>query len=855
MFSPNDLKILLMTTSNLFPLPNRYRITFLLSVIFFLCVSALPLSAQGWEKYYGGNAEDIGEAIIATSDWGFLVVGNTQSFPTSPGDQGVNVYALKVDVDGDVVWQQVYNTAFYDRAKAIVEFEPQRYMIAAEASAASQQGPFVLNLLEINERGALIETFNYAIDGVPNLRTNDMVGTSDGGFLVVGFADYYAEKDDDIAILKISPSMELEWHRIIDAGSNARANAVALIEDGYVITGQVDSEISPPAAFGDDIITMRLDSAGEVVWDRRMGTSQNDEGKGVIVDGDGNIVLTGFLDKDLGVWKFDEDGVPLDSLLFNSFGNGNVGEALVETDEGYVVAGYTEVDDFDLNQLMVGLDQELNLLWSADNGDPGSADIVFDIVKAKPGGYATAGWSGVDILFDTELSIIRTDNRGQVISNMIRGQVFHDIDLACDLDPGEPRLSGWLVRATGEAGTYFGISGENGSFEIRVDSGSYVVETLNRNDYWESCFLGGVNVGFNQVYDTVRVNFPLKAKYLDCPFMDVDISTPFLSNCTDIEYTVNYSNQGTGDTNGEARVDVELDPALTFQSATLPFTFTDGIYSFELGNIPYNTGGSFQIVASMDCDSIVVGQSALVSAVIYPDTVCTPVDPGWNGASVAVDGLCENEENVTFRLSNTGNAAMVSAKSYFIVEEDLMFLTNDFDLDEDQDSTIVLPATGATYRIIAEQVDGHPGSNFPTLAVEGCGTDEDGGYSVGYVTQWPENDRDKAVSIHVDEILETAPDAALTAHPAGWQDSLITAETELTYRVYFRNITQDSSLRVVVRDTLPAELDLSTLRFGASSHPATFDVYEDGVIKATFENWSCPKMEAHHLTTPSLNTT
>lgn len=829
-----------MTTSNFFALPNRYRMTLLLSVMFFLCVGVTSSLAQGWERYYGGNAEDIGEAMIATSDWGFLVVGNTQSFPTPPGDQGVNVYAIKVDVDGDVVWQQVYNTAFYDRAKAIVEFEPQRYMIAAEASAASQQGPFVLNLLEINERGALIDTFIYAINEVPNLRTNDMIGTSDGGFLVVGFADYYAEKDDDIVVLKINASMELEWYRIIDAGPNARANAVALLEDGYVVTGQVDSEVPPPAAFGDDIITIRLDSAGEVVWERKIGSDQNDEGKGIIVDDNNNIVLTGFLDTDLGVWKYDEDGVQLDSFLFNDFGNGNVGEAISQTDEGYVVVGYTEVDGSDLNQLMIGLTPDLDPLWSADNGDPSSADIVFDVVKARPSGYATAGWSGVDILFDTELSIIRTDDQGQVISNVIRGQVFHDIDLACDLDPGEPRLSGWLVRATGPAGTYFGVSDQNGAYEMRVDSGSYLVETLNRNDYWESCFLGGINVGFNQIYDTVSVNFPLKAKYIDCPFMDVDVSTPFLSNCTDIEYTVSYSNAGTGDTNGEARVEVELDPALTFQSASLPFTFADGIYSFELGNVPYNSGGAFKINTALDCDSIVVDQSALVSAVIFPDTVCTPADPGWSGASVSVDGLCENEENVTFRLSNTGNAAMVSAKSYFIVEEDLMFLTNGFDLDEGQDSTIVLPATGATYRIIAEQVEGHPGSNFPTRVVEGCGTDEDGGYSVGYATQWPENDADRAVSIHVDEVLGTMPDVAITGHPKGWKDSLITAETELTYRIFFRNITQDSILRVVVRDTLPEALDFSTIRFGASSHPATFDIYDNGVIKATFDNLELP---------------
>lgn len=840
MFSPNGLNNSLMTTSNFFFSLNRYRTALLLSVMFFFCIGAPPAIAQGWERYYGGNKEDIGEALLSTSDWGFLVVGNTQSFGQPGGDQGVNVYALKVDVDGDLVWQRAYNTAFYDRAKAVVEIEANRYVLAAEASDASQQGPFGLMLLEIDERGVLLDTFSFSLDEVPNLRINDMILAPDGGLLVAGFADYYAEKDDDMVIMKISADMELEWHRILDVGVNDRANAIAVIDGGYVVTGQVDSEVEPPAAFGDDIVTLRMDEAGAIVWQRKLASDQNDEGNDILVDNDGNIVITGFIDADLILWKYDQGGESVDSLRYSMFGSGNAGEALISLEEGYVVAGITEVDESNLNQLLLEVDQSFNVLWSASNGDVESSDITFDIVKSKSGGYATAGYSGVDILFDPQLSLMKTDEQGQIVSNVIRGQVFHDIDVACDLDPGEPRLSGWLVRATGDEKTYFATTNEVGVFEMRVGLGSYVVEALPRNDYWESCFPGGVNVGFNQIYDTVGVNFPLKAKYIDCPLMEVDISTPWISNCTDIEYTVNYSNQGTGGTDGEASVEVELDPALSFQSASLPFSFANDTYTFELGNVPYNTEGSFTIQTFMDCDSIVEDQSGLVTARIFPDTLCSPADPGWNGASVSVDGLCEGDETVTFRLSNTGNAAMVSAKSYFIVEEDLMFLTNGFDLDEEQDTTILLPANGSTYRIIAEQVDGHPGNSFPTRAVEGCGTDEEGGYSVGYVTQWPENDGDQAVSIHVDEVLADVPDVAMVAHPKGWQDSLISAQMALTYRVFFRNITQDSVLRVVVRDTLPAGLDISTLEFGASSHPATYDIYENGVIKATFENLELP---------------
>lgn len=812
----------------------------LVAVLF--CAPLAPSFAQGWEKVYGGASEDYGQVIIPTSDWGFLVIGYSESFANG-FDQDFDIFVVKVDVDGDLIWQQTYDPAFHEIGKAALELDNGHFLIAADVSAQSTSGPFDLMLLEVDAYGKMQDSVSFNIEGIPSLRTNDIIATADGGYLVVGAADYLAEKDDDILILKINASKELEWYKTIDSGVNERANAVAQAGDGYVLTGRVEGAIPPPAGFGSDVVTYRIDSAGEILWERKVITEHDEAGNDVLVDDEENIVIAGFTEQgpDLGVWKYDSGGEMLNTQLFNFFGKGNVGESIIESPEGgYVIAGYTELNDSNVNQLILGVDKELNLLWSNDNGDLETTDIALDVAPAKSGGYAMAGWSGQSGLFVTYMTLIKTDGQGQITSNFIRGQVFHDIDVACDLDPGEPRLEGWIVRASGAQGTYFGTTNAQGRYQIRVDSGSYLVETLIRNDYWESCFPGGVNVGFNQIYDTVSVNFPLKAKYIDCPLMEVDVSTPYLSNCSDIEYTVSYSNEGTGGTDGEARVEIQLDAALAFQFASLPFTFEDNTYTFELGDIPYNTGGSFTINTALDCDSIVVDQSALVAARIFPDTLCTPADPGWNGASVSVDGLCEGEETVSFRLANTGNAAMLTTKSFFIVEDDLMLLTNGFDLDEEQDTTILVPANGATYRIIAEQVDGHPGSNFPTRAVEGCGTDEDGGYSVGYVTQWSENDADRAASIHVDEVLGIAPDAAMIAHPKGWQDSLITAETELTYRVFFRNITQDSVIRVVVRDTLPEALNMASVRFGASSHPATYDVYDNGVIKVTFEDLELP---------------
>ena len=49
-------------------------------------------------------------------------------------------------------------------------------------------------------------------------------------------------------------------------------------------------------------------------------------------------------------------------------------------------------------------------------------------------------------------------------------------------------------------------------------------------------------------------------------------------------------------------------------------------------------------------------------------------------------------------------------------------------------------------------------------------------------------------------------------------------------------MSADSSHRVVIRDTISSNLDITSIRPGASSHPYTFEAYGDGFVKFTFSD-------------------
>lgn len=801
----------------------------------------LPLGAQGWEKAFGGDKEDQGLSVIQTVDQGYLVVGFSESFRNG-SDQDIDIYVIKTDVDGIMVWDTTFDAGLTEYGNAALQTEDGGFLIAGEASFEAINGPFEAYLLKISDRGKYEWSRNYSDAPGASIRIKDVAASPDGGYLMAGFIEL-PDANDDIFLLKVDDEGQEQWRRAFGIPGDDMAVAIDVLGDGYVITGNEDN---PDGVFDRDMVVYRLDGNGGVIWKRGMSTNQREVGNDILVTRAGNIIVAGAVNdnSDAALWKYGPNGNLITLQAKDMFGFGDEANSVIERRDGsLVVAGFTEVNAFNVDFLLIKYSQdgnEINEAWSTHTGDVETTDFATDIAATSDGGYVLAGYNAQRLNFFNDIVLTRTDGEGNIYTNYIRGKVFYDQDEGCDLDNGEQPFPGWLVRASGAGRSFFGSADQNGNYLIRVDTGAYVVEAIPANSYWESCFPDGVPLTLTDFYDTTLVHFPVRDMNIACPFLEVDISTPFLAPCTDVVYTAEYENTGTV-TALDAYVEVELDNELTFLSSSIPATGLGGnVYRFDLGNIPISSGGAFTINTQMACAGIAMNQAAMVRAHIFPDTLCTEPDPNWDGASVDVDGECAND-SLRFRIQNVGQGGMQMPQSYFVVEDDVVFLTEQFQLGSNELTEITLPASGATYRLIAEQSAGHPGNSYPTVAIEGCVQGGTGSYSTGFLTDFPENDFDPTRSVQVDEVMNEMQAVRLLAHPRGYRDSIIAGNTPVNYRFVFRNIGNDTISRVIIRDTLPAGLDPGSIYPGASSHPYHFEVYHTGVIKLSFENIQLPQ--------------
>lgn len=70
-----------------------------------------------WEKSYGGFNNDIGRSIIQLKDSGFVIAGYTNSF----GSGGYDVFAVRTDKNGNLIWQKAFGGFDWDFGYCVKE--------------------------------------------------------------------------------------------------------------------------------------------------------------------------------------------------------------------------------------------------------------------------------------------------------------------------------------------------------------------------------------------------------------------------------------------------------------------------------------------------------------------------------------------------------------------------------------------------------------------------------------------------------------------------------------------------------------------------------------------------------------
>jgi uncharacterized repeat protein (TIGR01451 family) len=149
---------------------------------------------------------------------------------------------------------------------------------------------------------------------------------------------------------------------------------------------------------------------------------------------------------------------------------------------------------------------------------------------------------------------------------------------------------------------------------------------------------------------------------------------------------------------------------------------------------------------------------------------------------------------------------------------------------------LIFPANGATYRVEVEQTPYHPGESAPSATVEGCGTNQVGVFSTGFVNQFSLDDADPFIDVDCRENVGSWDPNDKQGYPIGYGSGhYVEANTDLEYMIRFQNTGTDTAFRVVIRDTLSPFLDLTTVRPAVASHTYNWDFEGERTLVFIFD--------------------
>lgn len=285
----------------------------LLSIFVAVQIIAQPPEIE-WAKCYGSSGNDIARCIKQTTDGGFIIAGqsNFNDGHVSGNKGNYDCWIVKTDSDGDIVWQRSLGGNNKDIANSIYQTADGGFIMAGATSSLSGDVSFNFGnsdfwVVKLDTLGEI--EWEKSLGGSNLDEAKSVMQTKDGGYIVAGSThsqDGYISVNhgkSDYWVVKLDTIGDVEWQRTYGGSETDEASSIQQTTDGgYIVAGSSrsnDWEVEN-SHYNPDLWVLKLDSLGNIQWQINLGGDDIDKAHDVKQTPDGGFIIAGEIESITG---------------------------------------------------------------------------------------------------------------------------------------------------------------------------------------------------------------------------------------------------------------------------------------------------------------------------------------------------------------------------------------------------------------------------------------------------------------------------------------------------------------------------------------------------------------------------
>lgn len=184
-----------------------------------------------WNKTYGGTSLDGVGGLILTADGGYMLVGYTASFG------GFKGWLIKTDTSGNMLWNKTYSVASMCWFDLGIQTADGGYAIAGKTFPTAYGDAW---LVKTDSDGNML--WNKTYGGTGDDQGFCVMQMDDGGYLVQGMTASFGAGGVDGWLFRTDSSGNMLWNKTYGgAGTEFMDEIMQTSDGGYIMAGFTDS--------------------------------------------------------------------------------------------------------------------------------------------------------------------------------------------------------------------------------------------------------------------------------------------------------------------------------------------------------------------------------------------------------------------------------------------------------------------------------------------------------------------------------------------------------------------------------------------------------------------------------------